>query len=280
MHAPHSHGEPALPMRSPQAAVDLPTPGSRSAGRAVRGAILYVPPLEGARHALSVLAAQQAQGLRAMGHAVRACALSGCDGDGGDLTHARWQAWRGDVARAAATLRAEAGAPLHLWGVGLGGLLALDCAAQVRPARLILWQPSTLGSSCINALVRRHLAAQPVSPHGSLPWRARLEAEGPLSLGPYTLPAALVQAIDACDAATLALPPCTVHWLAHPGPAPSRSAARAAHLAALWAAQGVTTVHHPLPAGPNAAGEAPHPGAALLAATGALFGMHAAGTPD
>ncbi|NHZ83314.1 hydrolase 2, exosortase A system-associated [Massilia sp. CCM 8695] len=242
-----------------------------------RGAILYVHPFADEMNKSRRMATLQARRFAAAGYAVLQIDLFGCGDSCGDSSQARWEAWKCDleVARAWLAERA-AGLPLHLWGLRLGGLLALDFACGAPVDGVILWQPFLNGRTCINQFLRQGLAARmqagdPARFGTTSQLRADLLARGMLEAGGYELAAPLVHAIDACDAAALPLPPCQVHWFASGSPAPHRLAASAERIARRWSARGTTLHFHAIEGvpfwGANDIAECP----ALLAATSAVF---------
>jgi exosortase A-associated hydrolase 2 len=214
-----------------------------------RGAILHVHPFAEELNKTRRMAALQARAFAALGYAVLQFDLFGCGDSCGDFNAGRWELWKSDLAVAASWLADRTSGPLYLWGVRLGGLLALDFAPQVRPAGIILWQPFTNGRNCINQFLRLRLAAQqqgtaPGTARSTAALRAQLAVHGHIEVGGYEVAIPLVRAIDACDAGNLRLPPCTVHWFANPAPSPTRVAANVARLAARWARDGVTVHFH------------------------------------
>jgi exosortase A-associated hydrolase 2 len=245
---------------------------------AARGAILYVHPFAEEMNKTRRMAAQQARAFAAMGYAVLQIDLFGCGDSCGDFHSGRWDLWKRDLGVAADWLAARTdGGPLFLWGVRLGGLLALDFATVRKVEGLVLWQPFINGRTCINQFLRLRLAAEmdnddPSAPRSTSALRAELAARGRLEVAGYELAAALVKGIDACDAASLKLLPCQVHWFASGAPAARKLAASAARLAERWAPLGVTLQFHPVDGVPFWAtgdiAECP----ALLAATAAVFG--------
>jgi exosortase A-associated hydrolase 2 len=241
-----------------------------------RGAILYVHPFAEEMNKTRRLAALQARAFAALGFAVLQFDLFGCGDSCGDFYSGRWELWKSDLSIAAGWLAERTGGPLWLWGVRLGGLLALDCARDLQPSGIILWQPFSNGRNCINQFLRLRLAAQlqgtaSGSARSTAALRAQLAVHGHIEVGGYEIAIPLVKAIDACDAVNLRLPPCEVHWFANPSPAPARTTANVARLAAAWARDGVQVHFHPV--------EGPatwHPlevieSTALLDATSAVF---------
>ncbi len=232
-----------------------------------RGAILYVHPFAEELNRSRRMAALQARNFSALGFAVLQIDLFGCGDSCGDFNAARWEQWKRDLDAARAWLADRCTGPLHLWGLRLGGLLALDYAAARQVDGLILWQPFLNGRTCINQFLRQRTGAASA---GAL--RAELLVRGMLEVEGYELAAPLAQAIDACDAGALALPACPVHWFA--SGSPHALAARAARLQRRWAASGATLHLHPLQGAPFWTGE--HTECpALLDATSAAFTLPA-----
>lgn len=241
-----------------------------------RGAILHVHPFAEELNRSRRLAALQARAFAAMGYAVLQFDLFGCGDSCGEFNAGRWDLWKLDLAVAANWLADRTDGPLHLWGVRLGGLLALDFAREVSPANIVLWQPYMSGRACINQFLRLRLASQPDdpppgSPRSTSALRAQLAVHGCIEVNGYEVAVPLVKAIDACDASQLRLPPCTVHWFADPGPTPGRLAANAARLGARWKQDGVDLHFHAVDAPLAWSGPEPLACPALLEATSAVF---------
>lgn len=215
-----------------------------------RGAILYVHPFAEELNASRRMASLQSRRFAALGYAVLQLDMFGCGDSCGDFHAARWELWKRDLATARDWLAERCDGPMHVWGLRLGGLLALDFAAGAGAAvdGIILWQPYLHGRTCINQFLRQGLGADPDGPQTTSALRATLQAKGVLEIAGYELAAPLAQAIDAVDAASLVLPPCPVHWFASPGHGhgPGRLAAAAARLGARWAEGGTTLTLHEL----------------------------------
>lgn len=240
-----------------------------------RGAILYVHPFAEELNRSRRMAALQARSFAALGFAVLQIDLFGCGDSCGDFNAARWELWKRDLGTARAWLAERCAGPLHIWGLRLGGLLALDYAASAHVDGVILWQPFLNGRTCINQFLRQRLAAgDPSAAHTSSGLRAELLTRGVLEVDGYELASPLAQAIDGCDAATLVLPACPVHWFASGTPAPLRLAASAARLQQRWAGSGARLQFHAVEGVPFWNGQhAECP--ALIAATSAAFAVPA-----
>lgn len=243
----------------------------------VRGAILYVHPFAEELNQSRRMAHLQARRFAGLGYAVLQIDLFGCGDSCGDFSAARWDQWQRDLALAYGWLSERSTGPMHLWGLRLGALLALDFASNARALTaalggMILWQPMLSGRACINQFLRQRAVPANMPPCSSATLRARLLAHGMLEVAGYELAAALAQAIDACDAASLTPPPCPIHWFASAAPAPNRLAAKAARLGQRWAAHGASLRLHLLDGLPFWTGGPLSECAALLDATSAVFG--------
>ena len=119
-----------------------------------RGAILYIHPFAEELNKSRRMAALQSRRFAAMGYAVLQIDLFGCGDSCGDFSAARWDLWQRDLAVARAWLAQRCAGPMHLWGLRLGGLLALDLACTDPPDGIILWQPFLRGRTCINQYLR------------------------------------------------------------------------------------------------------------------------------
>ena len=123
-----------------------------------RGAILYVHPFAEEMNKTRRMAALQARAFAAIGFAVLQIDLFGCGDSCGDFSSGRWDLWKRDLGIACDWLAKRSSGPLQLWGVRLGGLLALDFAASRKVDGVILWQPFINGRTCINQFLRLRLA--------------------------------------------------------------------------------------------------------------------------
>lgn len=241
---------------------------------APRGAILYVHPFAGELNRTRRMAALQSRAFAALGYAVLQIDLFGCGDSCGEFSAGRWQIWHEDLALAAAWLADRGSGPLTLWGLRLGGLLALDAAARLQARRVLLWQPFLSGRACINQFLRLSEQLQdpaPGAPRSTAALRAQLAVHGAIEVAGFEVAVPLVKAIDACDAAHVVLPPCAVHWFAHAGPAPSTTLASAQRLGERWAAAGAALHFHALDGSPLWSGPGELDLPALREATCSLF---------
>lgn len=169
---------------------------------APRGTILYVHPFAEELNKSRRMAALQSRAYARAGFGVLQIDLYGCGDSSGDFSNARWELWLGDLQLAWDWLQQRCDGGFYLWGLRLGGLLALDFARRVDPAALILWQPTLSGRAHLAQFNRMHSAARLFG----APADEQCEVAG------YTLAPELAAAINAADAALLA-PRCPVQWL-------------------------------------------------------------------
>ena len=171
------------------------------AGQAPLGAVLYIHPWAEEMNKSRRMAALASRALAAQGWAVLQVDLLGCGDSSGDFGDASWQAWTDDVTRAAQWLRARhPGAPLWLWGLRAGALLAAAAAPYIgAPLNLLFWQPSLQGKAVLQQFLRLKAAAQLADGGGKAileAARADLAAGKIVQVAGYALPAALAQGLN------------------------------------------------------------------------------------
>lgn len=203
-----------------------------------RGAVLYLHPFAEEMNKSRRMAALQSRAFAGNGFAVLQMDLFGCGDSCGDFNAARWEIWKEDVATGLAWLAARhEGVPLYLWGLRLGGLLALDAACTHRVDGIILWQPVVSGKQCVNQFLRTRLA-QGLFEGGEIGstagLRAQLIGHGSIEIAGYELAADLVHAIDRCEAVRMVPRAQMVEWIATGSPAEAPAASVAARLQTLW----------------------------------------------
>lgn len=131
-------------------------------GVALRGAVLHVHAFAEEMNKARRMVSLQAQALAEAGYAVLLLDLGGCGDSSGDFDDATWSGWIDDVLGGCDWLRCKwPEAPLWLWGLRGGALLASAAAAQLSPPAigLLLWQPSTSGQQHLSQFLRLKVAA-------------------------------------------------------------------------------------------------------------------------
>lgn len=182
-------------------------------GKVVRGNVIYLHPLAEEMNKSRRMAALQARALANEGFAVLQIDLQGCGDSSGDFGDARWDQWLADVSAARAWLQARHEAPLWLWGLRAGCLIAVEAARQLPDAtRFLFWQPATSGKALLQQFLRLKLAGGLLDGTG----KAKMsDLKNELSMGHavavagYSVSAQLAHCLEQ---ATLSLPPvaCTV----------------------------------------------------------------------
>jgi exosortase A-associated hydrolase 2 len=154
------------------------------------------------------MAAITSRALAADGWAVLQLDLLGCGDSSGDFADATWQAWIDDVVEGADWLRdRHPGAPLWLWGLRAGALLAAAALNRLPAApRLLLWQPSTQGKVVLQQFLRLK-AASDLAAGGGKEAMAALRAEAaagrPVNVAGYSVSTGLYQGLQAAGLAPL-----------------------------------------------------------------------------
>jgi exosortase A-associated hydrolase 2 len=225
-----SHGAPAMPFFLKV------EPGERFClyhapppGRECRGVLIYVHPFGDEMNKSRRMAAMQARAFAAVGFGVLQIDLFGCGDSSGEFGDASWNIWKRDLAAAWSWLKNRVAAPISLWGLRLGALLALDFARSSENTidRIILWQPVISGESFLTRFLRLRLANEILlgdtgteKNTGKNAMRNSLRAGSPLEVAGYELSPEMAAAVDILRAAELFVTRCPVHWLeivAEPG---------------------------------------------------------------
>jgi len=124
-------------------------------GSAPRGQVLYIHPFAEEMNKSRRMAALQARALCAAGYTVLQIDLHGCGDSGGDFGDASWQSWVDDVAFAGQWLQARGPAPLWIWGLRAGCLLAVEGAKRLNtPCSLLFWAPTPVGKPLLQQFLR------------------------------------------------------------------------------------------------------------------------------
>lgn len=126
-----------------------------------KGALLYLHPFAEEMNKSRRMVALQARILAEHGYAVLQIDLHGCGDSSGDFGDATWQSWLQDVHDAHAWLRSKTAAPLWLWGLRSGCLLAAEAAQQIdEPASFLFWQPVISGKQLLQQFLRLKVAGE------------------------------------------------------------------------------------------------------------------------
>jgi exosortase A-associated hydrolase 2 len=135
-----------------------------AAEASARGAVLYIHPFAEEMNKSRRMAALQSRALAAAGYDVLQIDLLGCGDSSGDFADATWQVWREDVLAGCRCLRERSPAPLILWGLRAGCLLAAEVAAKLTESTdFIFWQPVVAGKQHWQQFMRLKMAGEMAS---------------------------------------------------------------------------------------------------------------------
>lgn len=164
-----------------------------------RGAILYLHPFAEELNLSRRTVALQIRALAAAGFDVLQIDLLGCGDSSGEFEDASWTKWLADAHLALAWLQTNSAAPLWLWGLRSGALLAADLARQSHlDVSHLYWQPILSGESVLRDFQRLAVAGELLSGRGKerlAEFKARLAAELPIDVAGYTLSSAMARGL-------------------------------------------------------------------------------------
>ncbi|MBS3936438.1 MAG: hydrolase 2, exosortase A system-associated [Sulfuritalea sp.] len=182
------------------------------------GAVLYLHPFAEEMNKARRMAALQARLLAENGYAVLQIDLHGCGDSSGDFGAATWESWLADVHAAHAWLRARcpAPAPLWLWGLRSGCLLAADAARRSgTPVNFLFWQPVVSGKQYLQQFLRLKVAGAMMGGESKgvmETLKAQLAAGQVVEIAGYALSAGLARGLESAELS----PPARsgrLHWL-------------------------------------------------------------------
>ena len=165
-----------------------------------RGRIVFVHALGDEMNKSRRMVSLQARSLSEAGYAVLSIDLLGCGDSSGDFGDATWSAWIDDVTLACGWLRRAADAPLWLWGMRAGALLAVDAASQLdEDCRFLFWQPAVSGRVLLQQFLRFKAAGDMAEGRAAAVMadlRQRLDAGEAVDIAGYTLCPQLAQGLE------------------------------------------------------------------------------------
>lgn len=169
----------------------------------VRGAIIYLHPFAEEMNKTRRMAALQSRAMADAGFAVLQIDLLGCGDSAGDFSEATWLGWQADVLLAYRWLRKQTQAPMTLWGLRAGCLLAASAAVNLpEKANFIFWQPVISGKQHWQQFMRVKMAGELVSgEHKGVVEQLRRELAAGVAaeIAGYTVSPALAQGLEAAE---------------------------------------------------------------------------------
>jgi exosortase A-associated hydrolase 2 len=184
--------------------------------RELAGLVVYVHPFAEEMNKSRRMAALQSRALAGAGYGVLQFDLRGCGDSSGDFRDATWQGWADDVVQACRWVMRQGDAPLWLWGLRAGCLLAVEAARRLDAGcNFLFWQPATRGQPLLQQFLRLKVANDALAGHASGAMRSlrqRLAEGHAVEVAGYELPAGLAAGLEA---ATLVPPagPSRLEWL-------------------------------------------------------------------
>ncbi|MDR7334156.1 hydrolase 2, exosortase A system-associated [Roseateles asaccharophilus] len=165
-----------------------------------RSKLLYLHPFAEEMNKSRRMAALACRALAEAGHAVLQIDLRGCGDSSADFGDSGWADWQADVRLGLEALdaRVPGDAPLWLWSLRAGGLLA--AADWGRTVNHLFWQPMTSGKLALQQFLRLKLAAEMASgaSKGLMDQlKTELAAGRPVEIAGYRLGAALASGLEA-----------------------------------------------------------------------------------
>lgn len=126
--------------------------------------------------------------------------LLGCGDSAGGFADANWQVWQNDLVDAYRWLRTRSQAPLTLWGLRAGCLLAASAAPKLpEQANFIFWQPVISGKQHWQQFMRLKMAAELASGQAkevTEALRQELAAGRAVEIAGYTVSAGLADGLE------------------------------------------------------------------------------------
>ncbi|APW39481.1 hydrolase 2, exosortase A system-associated [Rhodoferax koreense] len=168
-------------------------------GSIPRGMVLYVHPFTEEMNKSRRMAALQARALCAAGYTVLQFDLHGCGDSSGDFGDATWQGWVDDTVFAGQWLKAKSSAPLWLWGLRAGCLLAVEAAKSLGPCDLLFWAPTPSGKPLLQQFLRLKAAGDMVGGQAKVIMeglRQQLAAGHAVEIAGYALSRGMAQGLE------------------------------------------------------------------------------------
>lgn len=123
--------------------------------------MLYIHPFAEEMNKARRMAAIQSRALAIAGYDVLQIDLLGCGDSGGDFGDATWMLWRADILEGCRWLREHSQAPLCLWGLRAGCLLAVEVSGELtEPVDFFFWQPVVSGKQHWQQFMRLKMAGE------------------------------------------------------------------------------------------------------------------------
>jgi exosortase A-associated hydrolase 2 len=183
--------------------------------------IVFVPPFAEEMNRCRSLVSTQARSFAAAGYACTIIDFFGTGDSQGQLSDSSLEIWQDNIRLTIETLQREVSAPVTLWGLRLGGLIALHYAAQVSGEiqDIILWQPVNAANVYVTQMLRQRVASlmvRDLPAETTKEIRQRLEEGEQVEIAGYMIGGSLVREIEGIDIGAMSdLCAGKIFWLEH-----------------------------------------------------------------
>ena len=128
---------------------------------------LHIPAFAEEMNKSRRMVALQARAFAQQGFGVLVLDLLGTGDSSGSFSDATWLIWQRDIDTAIQWLVGQGAESINLWGLRMGGLLAMDFIANtgVKIDKLICWQPVLNGETFVMQFLRLRVAAAVMDRH-------------------------------------------------------------------------------------------------------------------
>ncbi len=185
-----------------------------------RGGILYVHPLAEEMNKSRRMVSLQARKLAALGYGVLTVDLYGCGDSSSDFSEASLECWVNDLVLAHAWLQVKLGQgqDIGLWGLRLGGLLALNLVPRLPapPSFVLLWQPVLKGEGALTEFLRIAVAGEMMNSGSGVTvkeLRAKFADGQSVEIAGYEVAPELADSLDKLKMADMELPQSKYYWI-------------------------------------------------------------------
>lgn len=183
------------------------------------GTFIFIHPFAEEMNKSRRMIAQQSKAFSENGFAVLQIDLYGCGDSSGEFNEARWEVWKQDIFHAINWIKHQTAAPINLWGLRLGGLLALDLASGAEEffQHIVLWNPIISGNTFLTQFLRLKVASQLMIKSGKESvgtgaLRNKIMAGETLEIAGYELSSILAIAIDKLRIGDFKVFDTKIHW--------------------------------------------------------------------
>lgn len=177
-------------------------------GSPSKGSILHIPAFCEEMNKSRAMVACQARAFARLGYDVLVVDFYGTGDSGGEFSEATWRLWHDDMVYSIGWLEKNVGGELSLWGLRLGGLMAMELSGGTCSnfEKLMLWNPVLNGEQYIHQFLRLRLANSIMygnQKENVADLRAKLENGGSLEVAGYELSSDLYNEVCAIKAIEL-----------------------------------------------------------------------------